>query len=133
VTAVGIQLSLSSQNLKKWASVGSAPALGTNFEGQFLAALNTMLLYMLSNKIILSLNSRLVGIVSNRPFAASLELVFLSPLSHASRPFYPLPLVLHPAAHMRAIIQRVTSGSVTVDGNVVSSIGKGIVVLVGVG
>lgn len=33
---------------------------------------------------------------------------------------------------MRAVIQRVNSGSVTVDGNVVGSIGKGFVVLLGV-
>lgn len=33
---------------------------------------------------------------------------------------------------MRAVIQRVTSGSVTVDGNTVGSIGQGLVVLLGV-
>jgi D-tyrosyl-tRNA(Tyr) deacylase len=33
---------------------------------------------------------------------------------------------------MRAVIQRVNSGSVTVDGNIVGSIGKGFVVLLGV-
>lgn len=34
---------------------------------------------------------------------------------------------------MRAIVQRVTQASVTVDGNIISSIGKGICVLVGIG
>lgn len=33
---------------------------------------------------------------------------------------------------MRAVIQRVNSGSVTVDGNIVGSIGKGFVVLLGI-
>ena len=33
---------------------------------------------------------------------------------------------------MKAVIQRVVSGSVSVDGNLVSSIGKGIVALVGI-
>lgn len=33
---------------------------------------------------------------------------------------------------MRAVVQRVVSGSVTVDGNIVGSIGKGFVVLLGV-
>jgi D-tyrosyl-tRNA(Tyr) deacylase len=33
---------------------------------------------------------------------------------------------------MRAVIQRVTSGNVTVDGNITGSIGKGFVVLLGV-
>lgn len=34
---------------------------------------------------------------------------------------------------MRAVVQRVTHGSVTIDGEMVASIGPGVVVLLGVG